>query len=90
MQARCEVCENFRPDAEFGDAYRVVEVQFDVRPVHLCVAHAKIAQSSDVTTFEGLRDLYGEGRRSFVPRRGRNATQANDQRSCSGRRATDV
>jgi len=85
MQPRCEVCENFRPDAEFGDAYRVVEVQFDVRPVHLCGAHAKIAQSSGVTSFEGLRELYGEARRSFVPRRGRNATHAS-----AGRRAGDV
>lgn len=90
MQPRCEVCENFRPGAEFGDAYRVVEVQFDVRPVHLCVGHAKIAQNSDVTSFEGLRELFGKGRRSFVPRRGLRATKTNEKRSSAGRRASDA
>ena len=51
MQNRCEVCENFRPRAEFGGSYKVVEVLFDARPVHLCVGHAKIAQNSGVTSF---------------------------------------
>jgi hypothetical protein len=69
MKEECEVCASFRPGAEFGEGYRVVKVQFDVRAVHLCVAHARIAESSGATTFDALRDLFGEGRRSFVPRR---------------------
>lgn len=32
--------------------------------------HARIAQNSNVTSFEQLRALYGAGRRSHVPRRG--------------------
>jgi len=90
MQHRCEVCTCFRPNAEFGDNYRVVEVAFDARPVHLCVAHARIAQNSGVKSFEELRELYGEGRRSFVPRRGPGHAKANDRRASSGRRASDV
>jgi hypothetical protein len=77
------VCATFRPNAEFGESYRVVEVAFDARTVHLCTAHARIAQSSGATSFEALRELYGEdGHRSFVPRRG-------PARS-SGRRSTDA
>jgi hypothetical protein len=90
MQDRCEVCENFRPRAEFGAGYRVVKMPFDVRPVHLCVGHARIAQNSGATTFEGLRELYGSGRRSFVPRRGRNTTGRHDKPRSAGRRASDV
>jgi hypothetical protein len=90
MQNRCEVCENFRPGAEFAGRYKVVKVMFDVRPVHLCVGHAKIALNSGATTFESLRELYGTGRRSYVPRRGRNMTKTEDQRQSPGRRANDV
>jgi hypothetical protein len=92
MRPRCEVCESFHPNAEFGDGYRVVEVQFDVRVVHLCVAHARIAKNSGVDSFEGLRQIYGEseGRRSFVPRRGASAPRANDERRSPGRRASDA
>jgi len=90
MQNRCEVCENFRPGAEFGGHYKVVKVLFDVRPVQLCVGHAKIALNSGATSFEGLRELYGTGRRSYVPRRGRDVTKTNDQRRSPGRRASDV
>jgi hypothetical protein len=84
MNHVCEVCASFRPGAEFGPSYRVVMVQFDVRPVHLCVAHARIAESSGVKSFEALRELYGEdgeGRRSFVPRRA--------EPRGTGRRASD-
>jgi hypothetical protein len=69
MKHVCEVCQGFRPGAEYGETYQVTLVQFDVRAVHLCVAHARIAKNSDVKSFEELRDLYGDGRRSFVPRR---------------------
>ena len=82
MKHRCEVCASFRPDADFGATYRVIEVSFAERAVHLCVAHARIAENTGVTSFEGLREIYGEGRRSFVPRRGPSRT--------SGRRATDA
>ena len=90
MQNRCEVCENFRPEAEFGGRYKVVKVLFDVRPVQLCVGHAKIALNSGATSFEALRELYGTGRRSYVPRRGRNVATTDNQRRSPGRRASDV
>lgn len=90
MEDRCEVCENFHPGAEFGGHYRVVEVMFDARPVHLCVGHHKIAQNSGVKSFEELRELFGTGRRSFVPRRGRRLQVFDDQRWGVGRRATDA
>jgi hypothetical protein len=83
MEHRCEVCASFRPNAEFGEQYRVVEVSFCERAVHLCVAHARIAENTGVTSFEGLREIYGEGRRSFVPRR------SVSERQRTGRRASD-
>ena len=86
MQHRCEVCESFQPNAEFGDNYRVVEVRFDVRTVRLCVAHARIAESSGASSFEQLREIFGEERRrSFVPRR-----DPSVKRPSPGRRATDT
>ena len=90
MEHSCEVCDNFRPRAEFGSQYRVVEVSFDVRPVHLCVGHARIAENSDVSSFEGLRELYGSGRRSFVPRRTPGALVGNGKMRSPGRRVTDL
>jgi hypothetical protein len=90
MQHRCEVCASFRPNAEFDERYRVVPVAFAERTVHLCVAHARIAENSGVTSFEGLREIYGEGRRSFVPRRGPSTTPTNDRRRTAGRRASDA
>lgn len=86
---RCEVCTSFHPDAEFGSAYRVVEVRFDARAVHLCVAHARIAERSGVTSFDELRELYGEGRRSFVPRRGADGARVENRRQSAGRRVGD-
>ena len=83
MSHVCEVCQGFRPNAEYGERYRVIEVELDVRRVHLCVAHARIAESSGVRSFDDLRELYGEGRRSFVPRRG-------SERPMGGRRSTDA
>ena len=90
MRERCEVCENFRPDVEFEGDRNTVLVPFDVRAVRLCMGHARIAARSGVTSFEELRDFYGSGRRSFVPRRspGIGATSAEERRS-PGRRATD-
>jgi len=90
MQNRCEVCENFRPGTDFGGRYRVIEVLFDARSVHLCVGHHKIAQNSGVTSFDELRELFGTGRRSFVPRRGRGLQVFDDQRLGRGRRASDA
>ena len=84
------MCENFRPDVEFEGDRKTVMVAFDVRSVRLCVGHARIAAKSGVTSFEELRELYGSGRRSFVPRRAPDgAVRANDQRRSSGRRASD-
>lgn len=88
MKHGCEVCDGFRPGAEFGESYRVVEVRFDVRSVHLCVAHARIAENSGVKSFEELREIYGEGRRSFIPRRGASTTpyEGIDRRVTPSRR----
>lgn len=89
MEHSCEVCDNFRPRSEFGSCYRVVEVAFDVRPVHLCVGHARIAENSGVSSFEQLRELYGSGRRSYVPRRKPGSLVGNGKARSQGRRATD-
>ena len=78
----CEVCESFRPGARYGEHYKVREVRFDVRAVHLCGAHEKIAARAGVKSFAELRELYGDDRqRSYVPRREPSRT--------SGRRSTD-
>jgi len=91
MRERCEVCENFRPDVEFEGDRNTVVVTLDTRSVRLCVGHARIAQRSGVTSFEALRELYGSGRRSFVPRRGRDGAAAGDEKRRSpGRRASDL
>ncbi|HEX3595813.1 MAG TPA: hypothetical protein VHU80_11955, partial [Polyangiaceae bacterium] len=64
--------------------------QYDVRAVRLCMGHARIAAKSGVMSFEQLRDFYGAGRRSFVPRRGAGfETAMDEQRQSLGRRATD-
>jgi hypothetical protein len=90
MRHRCEVCENFRPDVEYGGDRNTVLVPFDVRAVRLCMGHARIAARSGVNTFDELREFYGSGRRSFVPRRGRGVpTVIDEQRRSRGRRTTD-
>ncbi len=91
MLEPCEVCRNFRPEAEVDASRPVVEVFFGSRPVLLCRGHAKIAERAGVTSLEGLREYYGTGRRSFVPRRGRGSTpQADERRESPGRRETDL
>jgi hypothetical protein len=73
-----------------GDRNTVL-VSLGARSVRLCVGHARIAKNSDVTTFEGLRELYGSGRRSFVPRRGGGAApNGTERRRNGGRRASDA
>lgn len=90
MQPECEVCESFRPEADRDKGREFVEVVFDTRVVLLCRGHARIAAKSGVTSFEQLREYYGSGRRSFVPRRGREGTPDPDERRMGlGRRATD-
>jgi hypothetical protein len=90
MRERCEVCKNFRPDVEFEGDRNTVLVPFDERAVLLCVGHARIAENSGVKTFEQLRELYGSGRRSFVPRRSPSAGPAMGyERQSTGRRSTD-
>lgn len=88
MASTCEVCANFRKEDELG-RLKVVEVRFDQRPVLLCTGHAKIAENSGVTSFEELRELYGSGRRSYVPRRRPASMQPNGEERKSGRRASD-
>jgi hypothetical protein len=91
MRERCEVCENFRPEQAAQPRERLVELTLDVRPVLLCRGHARIAESSGVRSFEALRELYGSGRRSFVPRRRPiRRKRRDDQRAGRGRRATDA
>lgn len=90
MRERCEVCESFRPDTEFPGDRNTVMVPFAARTVRLCMGHARIAESSGAASFEQLRELYGSGRRSFVPRRApMAASETNDRRGSAGRRATD-
>jgi hypothetical protein len=88
MQPICEVCENFHKQARRDDL-KIVEVKFPERPVLLCSGHAKIADNSGVESFEQLRDLYGSGRRSYVPRRRPAQLQPSGIGRDPGRRATD-
>jgi len=85
----CEVCANFRPDADQDRQREIVSVITDQRIVLLCKGHAKIAANSGVTTFEELRELYGKGQRSYVPRRRPAALQPTGKPRKPGRRATD-
>jgi hypothetical protein len=93
MVQRCEVCENFRPEGDLVKNRKLVDVSFGKQTVVLCVAHARIAENSDVKSWQELRELYheSEGKRSFVPRRGRRSQprRAGERRSL-GRRASDA
>jgi hypothetical protein len=91
MKRCCEVCANFRPSAELTAEQELVELRFGSRRVLLCKGHVRIAENSRVHSLSQLRSLYGRGRRSFVPRRGREAFAGEDERRRSpGRRAGDV
>ncbi len=68
---------------------KLVEVPLDERTVVLCRGHALIAENSGARTFQALRELYGSGRRSFVPRRGPSASAGPAKRVGRGRRTTD-
>jgi hypothetical protein len=90
MRQCCEVCENFMPEVA-RTSQKLVEVTFDTRTVTLCRGHALIAKNSGVRSFDALRDLYGSGRRSYVPRRSESEPSARaDQRLGRGRRAADA
>lgn len=91
MQPRCEVCQNFRPDGDLKPGRQLEEVSFGSRQVLLCRAHAGIAQSSGVKTFEELRELYTEssGQRSYVPRRARVGAPQRGKLRSPGRRVSD-
>jgi hypothetical protein len=90
QQPECEVCMSFRKEADRDPSREFVEVAFDTRAVLLCRGHARIAANSGVTSFEQLREYYGSGRRSFVPRRGPDgAANADERRRGEGRRASD-
>jgi hypothetical protein len=91
MQQQCEVCQNLRPESEFDSSRKLVAVMFDSRSVVLCRAHVLIAERSGVTSLDQLREFYGTGRRSFVPRRGRGSTPSpSERRESAGRRASDT
>jgi len=99
MQQRCEVCENFRPEGDLKPGRTLEAVKFGPRLVLLCRAHAGIAQSSGVTSFEELRELYTEsnGNRSYVPRRARitavplpGKSKSRQAPRSAGLRATDA
>jgi hypothetical protein len=89
MAQECEVCRNFLPEPRRADQ-ELVEVALDVRSVLLCRGHARIAANSGVHTFAALRELYGSGRRSYVPRRRPELEPARaEKRESHGRRAND-
>lgn len=69
---------------------KLVEMTFGTRTVTLCRGHALIAQNSGAHSFEALRELYGSGRRSYVPRRSESPSPSGDQRLGRGRRAADA
>lgn len=92
MSQKCEVCEAFRPESSgvFPED-KLVYMEFPTRTVRICVGHARIAQNSGVHSFEELRELYGSGRRSHVPRRGTEMFEGSDEkRRSAGRRESDA
>ncbi|RLB48585.1 MAG: hypothetical protein DRJ42_22895 [Deltaproteobacteria bacterium] len=93
MHHGCDVCHNFRPAANLRQR-TLTTVPFGDVAVVLCEMHRRIAQRSGVTTFGGLRWLYGEsdGRRSYLARRtcAPESSLPEGDRRQSGRRATDV
>ena len=91
MRKHCEVCEALRPEAGAVPEEKLVYIEFPTRTVRLCTGHALIAQNSGVHSFEELRELYGSGRRSHVPRRGDEMFEAaGEKRRSSGRRVNDA
>lgn len=90
MERDCEVCVHL--PRTISPARPMVEVQLEKRAVVLCRGHARIAANSGVTDFEGLRALYGSGRRSHVPRRDPHAVVlvGEKNRKSVGRRARDL
>ncbi len=94
MHDGCDVCESYRPEANLRER-PLVSVTFSQRVVVLCEMHWLIAERAGVTTFEALREHYGEsgeGRRSYVPRRcrERRSKERSTERRQAGRRATDA
>lgn len=88
MEHDCEVCASL-PRA-ISPTRSIVEIQLDKRAVMLCRGHARIAANSGVMDFDGLRALYGSGRRSHVPRRDPRVVATTDgQHRGPGRRASD-
>ena len=88
---RCEVCETLRPQGDLQPNRVLTPVTYGPRTVLLCRAHASIAATSGVTTFEQLRELYSEsrGNRSYVPRRRQTERMLRCEAGGAGRRATD-
>ena len=91
MEHGCDVCHNFRPQANLRER-PLTRVSIGHHVIVLCELHKCVALSCGVTTFAELRDIYGEsnGRRSYVPRRtGERASLPDEQRQ-TGRRSTDA
>ncbi|MEM9069281.1 MAG: hypothetical protein AAGE52_12280 [Myxococcota bacterium] len=91
MPRKCAVCANFRPEANLRERI-ITDVSFGEHTVALCEAHRRIAERNGITTFEALREFYGEseGRRSYVPRRTSAPAPVGAERRKRGRRATDA
>jgi hypothetical protein len=91
MSQRCEVCESMRPEPGAPVARELRTVSFGDEPITLCSGHARIAENAGVASFQALCELYGSGRRSFVPRRRSTSSSACTERRISdGRRASDA
>lgn len=92
MEKRCEVCETFRPHGDLKPGRELIEVPFGDRVVSLCRAHAGIAQNSQVSSFEELRQLYAEseGQRSYLARRALSERAAEGAPRSVGRRLSDA
>lgn len=90
MLHRCEVCQSFRPRGDLDPARKLLEVTFGERRVLLCSGHAGIAHNSQVSSFDELRALYAEseGKRSYISRRARGASDGNLR--SAGRRSGDL
>lgn len=89
MVQRCEVCASFEPEG-IVVRQKLVAMHFRARTVLLCAKHARVAESARVMSFEGLRNLFRSGRRSFIPRRDpRSVAPPGEQRRGAGRRAVD-
>ena len=92
MEKRCEVCATFRPHGDLKPGRELLAVPFGDRQVQLCRAHAGIAQNSQISSFDALRELFAEseGQRSYLARRALSERSAEGAPRSVGRRASDA